>query len=493
MTFAGDPKGVAPDLQAFFKGLGTNGELWSGVMTQYCQGIAAGAQTCPASAQHVGYPTGGALAGVWADESVAAPRQATFNQLAAEATKAATHFGNKTTAANRNLQYFIVSPTGTHPDGFNTASGNFCAWHDATTSTTDHIAFTNMPYVTDAGASCGVGFVNAGAAGALDGVTIVGGHEYAETITDQFPAGGWTDSVGNENADKCAWIRSGQGASQDITLATGTFAVQSTWANDFNGGTGGCEVSHPIVTNTTGNVVSVTNPGSQTSTVGTAVSLQIQATDSGGATLSYAATGLPAGLGINAATGLISGTTTATGSSSVVVTASDGTGANGSASFTWTVNPVAGNIVTVTNPGAQTTTVGTAVSLQIQATDSGGATLSYARDGPAGRSQHQRRDRTDHRHPDDGRVLVRRGDGERRHGRPRQRLVRLDDQPGRRWLHAEADARQRRLRDRHRGPVDLVRRCRHGDAASPSRRTPGTGTRTSAAMAWRPPTSSSRS
>jgi len=80
-------------------------------------------------------------------------------------------------------------------------------------------------------------------------VTIVGGHEYAETITDQNPPGGWLDASQAEDADKCAWISSGQGASQNITLATGTFAVQSTWANDFNGGAGGCEISHAIVTN----------------------------------------------------------------------------------------------------------------------------------------------------------------------------------------------------------------------------------------------------
>jgi hypothetical protein len=85
--------------------------------------------------------------------------------------------------------------------------------------------------------------------------------------------------------------------------------------------------------------VTVTNPGSQTGTAGTAATLQISATDAtSGQTLGYTATGLPAGLSISSTTGLISGTPTTAGTSNVTVTATDGTGATGSAGFTWTVN-----------------------------------------------------------------------------------------------------------------------------------------------------------
>jgi serine protease len=257
VTLAGDPASAAPVLQEFVKGIGTNGEEWSGVMTQYCQGVSTGAQTCPAGAAHVAYPTGGALAGVWIDESSPAPAQATGHQIGLEAVSAATHFANTSQTSNANVQYVIVSPTGTHPDGFNTGSTQFCAWHDSTGDNTlsggsvsspyGQLAFTNLPYIPDAGTNCGKGFVNSGAAGSLDGVTIVEGHEYAETLTDPYPSTGWTDSAGNEDGDKCAWITSGQGASQNVTFSTGSFAVQSTWGNDGNGGIGACETSHPTV------------------------------------------------------------------------------------------------------------------------------------------------------------------------------------------------------------------------------------------------------
>jgi hypothetical protein len=144
--------------------------------------------------------------------------------------------------------------------------------------------------------------------------------------------------------------------SQDAVLCTATGA-----ANTYNGPTGWGTPDGLTAfqsTSATGNTVTVTNPGNQTSTVGTAVSLQITATDSAsGQTLAYSATGLPAGLSVNSGTGLISGTPTTTGSNSVTVTAKDTTGASGSASFTWTINPSSSGCTAhqlLGNPGFET-------------------------------------------------------------------------------------------------------------------------------------------
>jgi serine protease len=243
---AGDPNGVSTFLQALFTGIGTGGERWSGTMTQYCEGptVPAGATSCnPDSTPHVGYPNQGALAGVWFDTTAPSPDLATPAQLAQEAVIAAAHFGNTTPAANRYAQYLIVSPTGTHPDGFGQSGANFCGWHNYTRSPFGDIAYSNLPYVSDAGRSCGVNLVNHGTRGVLDAFSIVAGHEYAETLTDQFPPGGWTNPVsGEEAADTCAWISSGHGHMTNVTLATGAFAMQSIWSND----TKQCEIAHAI-------------------------------------------------------------------------------------------------------------------------------------------------------------------------------------------------------------------------------------------------------
>ena len=254
-TFSHDPSGEARYVQELFKGLGTGNEQWSGVTTQYCQGVDPGAQTCPSTAPHVPYPHGGALAGVWYDNAKS-PAQATGHRLALQAVAAATHFHNTTAGANRNAAYIILSATGTDPDQYK--QQGFCAWHDYTGDTAltggkvnppagyGQLAFANMPYVTDLGAACGAHFVRPGKAGKLDGVSIVVGHEYAETITDQEPPAGWTDASGNEVADKCAWKQTGAGRVGLLRLPTGTFAMQGIWANNANGGTGGCRFTQTI-------------------------------------------------------------------------------------------------------------------------------------------------------------------------------------------------------------------------------------------------------
>jgi len=231
-----DPSGEAGILKSFYSGVG--GSSWANSVTQYCQGVTSGTVSCNGGGTPAGNPAG-IFAGVWADNASSAPSIPSQSQIADEAVRAAQHFGNNTAASNASVQYVIASATGNSSTGFGT---QYCAYHSSTSSTVGNVAYTNLPYITDAGATCGANF---NGLGANAGITIVGGHEMAEAMTDQFPDGGWLDSSGEENGDKCAWIASGQGASANITLATGKFAVQSLWSNAFNGGAGGCVLSYP--------------------------------------------------------------------------------------------------------------------------------------------------------------------------------------------------------------------------------------------------------
>ncbi len=246
LLFANDPAGVAPVLQHFLRGLG-GAERWSTSTTQYCDGVAVGTTQCGTAGHHVTHAAGSPLAGVWYDTTYNAPANPGTSSFRAAAGRAAKHFANQTPAANASAQYMIVTPTGIVPVGFGT---QYCAYHDAYTNTIiGDVAFVALPYIPNAGAGCGAGFVHSGRAGALDGVTIVAGHEYGEAVTDPVPPSGWTDASGAENGDKCAWIRSGAGATIDVAFSTGTFPVQSLWSNNANHGLGGCVVYYSSATN----------------------------------------------------------------------------------------------------------------------------------------------------------------------------------------------------------------------------------------------------
>lgn len=232
--WASDPSGEAGILERFYTGVG--GSAWLNTVTQYCQGVAPGTASCNGAGQAAGNPRR-ILAGVWNDDSAAAPKNPHASQLASEAVAAALHFGNTTAASNASAQYVVATASGDDPSGF---PNSYCAYHASTSSSVGQVAWTNLPYITDAGAACDADF---NGLGPTAGITIVAGHELAETITDPFPSSGWLDKNGLEIGDKCEDISSGQGATANIKLSTGTFAVQSLWSNAFNGGAGGCVLS----------------------------------------------------------------------------------------------------------------------------------------------------------------------------------------------------------------------------------------------------------
>jgi len=92
-----DPSGESAILQSFYHGVG--GSSWANSVTQYCQGVPSGTVSCNGSGTAAGNPPG-IFAGVWADNGSLAPSHPRQSQLAAEAVRAAQHFGNTTGPSN---------------------------------------------------------------------------------------------------------------------------------------------------------------------------------------------------------------------------------------------------------------------------------------------------------------------------------------------------------------------------------------------------------
>lgn len=224
-TTSGDPRGVHSYYDKFMAGIG--GSSWLNSVTQYTQ----------SDGQHVGNAAGSYNASTqsWVDTTNAVPSLTGSNYqslFAAEAARAAAHFGDYSTSAS----YVIAVSHGVAVNGFaGSCTGFFCqfqqlycAWHSSTSANGSTIAYTNLPYIPDAGTSCGQGSVTS--PGYTDGVSIVGGHEQGETETDPQPNTGWLDSSNAENGDKCAWTNL-----KNSTFSTGTFPTQPLWSNAISG------------------------------------------------------------------------------------------------------------------------------------------------------------------------------------------------------------------------------------------------------------------
>jgi Ricin-type beta-trefoil lectin domain len=201
-------------LYSLYNGLGTVSDNLSPITSQY--GDSTG--TFPI------YPTVAGQAFItWNADCTDPPAAATDAQLAAEATAYASALAGEGYTISNDTQIIVVSPSGTNPGG-GFGSG-YCAYHNwAQYSSSQLLSWTNLPYIPDQGSNCGANLVQNGD----DGWSIVGGHEYAESVTDPFVNNqtAWADNQGYEIGDKCAWTNL-----FTQTTSTGTFAMQPEWDN----------------------------------------------------------------------------------------------------------------------------------------------------------------------------------------------------------------------------------------------------------------------
>src|SRR5215471_8028779 len=138
-----------------------------------------------------------------------------------------------------------------------------------------------------------------------------------------------------------------------LAIDPATGVISGTITAQFNGNvtvtaTDGLATGQATFTWTAGNKVTVTAPTAEGSWVGVPVNVKVTATDSGGAAVTYSAQGLPAGLSVNAGTGVITGRPQRiTAAVNATVTATDSTGSFGTRQIKWSV----GYAIIIPDPG----------------------------------------------------------------------------------------------------------------------------------------------
>ncbi|QIG43589.1 ExeM/NucH family extracellular endonuclease [Nocardioides anomalus] len=148
-----------------------------------------------------------------------------------------------------------------------------------------------------------------------------------------------------------------------VTMSIGRTSATDTDVNtdDFAAQTPTPNADNPTASAT----VALTNPGPQSGYVGYPIApLQLVASGGDG-TRSYTATGLPAGLSLDPATGVVTGTPTTAEAPTVTVGVTDTSGTD-SEQFTWTISaaPASSAIATIQGTGSASAQVGQRVATQ---------------------------------------------------------------------------------------------------------------------------------
>jgi len=217
---AGDPDKVGVLLKHYLKVFGGSGI--ANVVTQYYQG-SGGSQTFITNDKPQ-------LAGIWKDNTNPIPAHPTDAQVATEAGLLMAHFG-----FSANASYSVATAHNHSISGFGT---QYCAYHGSTNQGGHTISYTNLPYQPDAGSNCGANIISppSDETGTDEGISIVQGHEYAESTTDPQLNAWWDSGNGEEIGDLCAWTNI-----QNDPMGAGSYTMQP----EYSDATSSCVHSYP--------------------------------------------------------------------------------------------------------------------------------------------------------------------------------------------------------------------------------------------------------
>ena len=210
---------------------------------------------------------------------------------------------------------------------------------------------------------------------------------------------GYVVSYGTQSGQHTTQVNVGNSLTFTLTPPAGqTYYVVVQAYNASGSSPKSAEIVISTVSTTTNQPPTLNQPANQSGVVGSSATLTLSGSDPERATLTYSATGLPAGLSVNSSTGVISGTLQTAANYNVTATVSDGS-LTASKSFTWVVStqttstptpaprpPADTTAPTVyfTSPANNETVTGKNVKVRITASDPGGIkSVQYLLNGAA--------------------------------------------------------------------------------------------------------------
>lgn len=226
VTYHGGPVQTAPVVYIDYWGWSSDADSERPYLTGFL-GSVPGSPWLNTVNQYSGAGSDPVLGGTWGDPSPA-PSNPTSEQLGQEVLNASQQFGLSIGSDMTNDIILVALPDGVSIT--NTAPGA-CAYHsyaDLTEgSSTSQLPFIVFPYLpTYDPSSCGSAYADGDV---RDGVSIVAGHELAETITDPLGDGWYLTNGQGEIADKCAWYNLAA-----AVMLNEFFPVQPLWSNSAN-------------------------------------------------------------------------------------------------------------------------------------------------------------------------------------------------------------------------------------------------------------------
>jgi hypothetical protein len=164
-----------------------------------------------------------------------------------------------------NAVYYVLTASDVQEtSGF---CSQYCGWHNNFAYQGKDIKFAFIGNPANCLAGCSPDNVNTSPNGnpGVDAMASIITHELMEAMSDPDPSSGWTDSAGNENADKCAYVYGKElvdkatNSKYNTQIGNYKYLIQQNWKLDINT----C-FNHPVTGGTPPSSIA-SNPISSTS------------------------------------------------------------------------------------------------------------------------------------------------------------------------------------------------------------------------------------